>query len=105
MSRKVENKEELVALLKANAHLLSQFGIVRLGIFGSFVNNKVHEESDIDFYVEISTEYKTLKNIFALSEFLKNISGRKVELITPQSLNKFIGKHIINQVEYVSLAA
>ncbi len=37
------------------------------------------QNSDVDFYIEIKPEFKTL--------------------------NKFIGKHIVNQVEYVSLAA
>ena len=36
---------------------------------------------------------------------LEEITGRKIELVTPQSLNKFIGKYIIQEVEYVSLAA
>ncbi len=105
MNSKVKNKEELIALIKANNELLTSYGVTRLGIFGSFVRGNVHEESDVDFFIELLPEYKTLKNVFALSETLKNISGRKVEIITPQSLNKFIGKHILNQVEYVSLAA
>jgi predicted nucleotidyltransferase len=105
MNSKVKNKEELIDLIKANNELLTSYGVTRLGIFGSFVKGNVHEESDVDFFIELLPEYKTLKNVFALSETLKNISGRKVEIITPQSLNKFIGKHILNQVEYVSLAA
>lgn len=40
-----------------------------------------------------------------LADVLEEITGRKVELITLQSLNKFIGKYIIQEVEYVPFAA
>jgi hypothetical protein len=40
-----------------------------------------------------------------LSRFLNDLLGRKVELVTPASLNAFTGKHILNEVEYVAFAA
>jgi len=40
-----------------------------------------------------------------LAFYLEELTGRKIELVTPQSLNKFIGKYIVNEVEYVALAA
>jgi predicted nucleotidyltransferase len=38
-----------------------------------------------------------------LSFFIEELVGRKVEIVTPQSLSKFIGPHILNEVQYVSL--
>jgi predicted nucleotidyltransferase len=38
-----------------------------------------------------------------LSFFLENLLGRKVELVTPQSLSKYIGPHILKEVENVSI--
>ena len=35
--------------------------------------------------------------------FFKDLFGRKVEMVTPQSLSKFIGTHILNEVQHVSL--
>jgi predicted nucleotidyltransferase len=60
---------------------------------------------DVDLFVEIELERKTLKNMVALSRFLHDLLGRKVELVTPASLNPFTGKHILNEVEYVAFAA
>lgn len=34
-----------------------------------------------------------------LSFFLEELLGRKVELVTPQSLNKYIGPHILKDAE------
>ena len=38
-----------------------------------------------------------------LSFFLEDILGRKVEIVTPESLSKFIGPHILKEVQHVSL--
>lgn len=102
---KVETKEEIIARLQENQSRIIGFGVQRIGLFGSFVRNETNAESDVDLMVEFDIDQKTLKNLVGLSQFLQELLGRKVELITPQSLNPFIGKHIINEVEYVSLAA
>jgi|688.fasta_scaffold691439_1 predicted nucleotidyltransferase len=106
MSDRINSKSELLQIIHKNGKVLvERFGVIKLGIFGSFVRNSATVDSDVDFFLEIQPEYKTLKNFVELSQFLESVTGRKIELVTPQSLNKFIGKHIINQVEYVSLAA
>lgn len=38
-----------------------------------------------------------------LSFFLEDLFGRKVELVTPKSLSKFIAPYIFNELENVSL--
>jgi predicted nucleotidyltransferase len=38
-----------------------------------------------------------------LSFFLEELLGRNVELVTTQSLSKFIGPHILKEVQDVSL--
>ena len=46
-----------------------------------------------------------MANFMDLGFYLEELTGRKIEIVTPQSLNKFIGKYITQEVEYVSLAA
>lgn len=101
----VNTKDQLIGRLVENRSKLINFGVIRLGIFGSFVRDEVRENSDVDFYVELESASKTFDNFVELSFFLNKITGRKVELITAQSLSKYIGPHILKEVEYVSLAA
>lgn len=105
MQSPVQNKKELIGRILASQEELRTYGIKQLGIFGSFARNEARENSDVDFFINFDIEYKTLKNFVRLSHYLQDITGRKVEIVTPQSLNKFIGKYIIQEVEYVSLAA
>lgn len=102
---KTNTKKELLNILAEHGPEISSFGVVRLGLFGSFVRDTAEMESDVDLLVEFRQEDKTLKNLVGLSIFLQQLLQRKVEIITPQSLNPFIGRHIIKEVEYVSLAA
>ena len=105
MHSPVQNKKELIGRILASQEELRTYGIKQLGIFGSFARNEARENSDVDFFINFDIEYKTLKNFVRLSHYLQDITGRKVEIVTPQSLNKFIGKYIIQEVEYVPFAA
>ncbi|HMZ49948.1 MAG TPA: nucleotidyltransferase family protein [Flavobacteriales bacterium] len=101
----VNTKRELLRLLHENTVGIRAFGVMRLGLFGSFARDAAGPASDVDLLVEFAPEQKTLKNLVGLARHLEDLLGRKVELVTPASLNRFIGKHIVQEVEYVALAA
>jgi predicted nucleotidyltransferase len=105
MTNAVQNKRELIGKIVLHKQKIKSYGVMQLGVFGSFVRDEVSENSDVDFFIEFDLKYKTLKNLVGLSTFLQEVLGRKVEIVTPQSLNKYIGKYILKEVEYVSIAA
>ncbi len=97
----VQTKSELYSLLKSNSVILKNFGVDKLGLFGSFKHGTVTSSSDIDFLVDFVPEKKSYKNLFSLYEFLQKLTGRKVEVVTRQGLSKYIGPHILNDLEDV----
>ena len=101
----VNTKIQLLQLIIANQEKIKRFGVTKLGLFGSFVRNEQNDKSDIDFIIEFEQSKKSYKNFIGLAEFLESLLGRKVEIITPQSLSPYIGPHIIKTVEYVALAS
>jgi predicted nucleotidyltransferase len=102
MDASVHNKEMLLRRLLSNQQEIRSFGVSRLGIFGSFAKGtSIRPESDVDFFVEFEKGKKTFDNFMDLSFYLEELLGRKIELVTPQSLNKYIGPKILNQVENV----
>lgn len=98
------NNESILHTLVNHKEELSEFGVERIGLFGSFASDESTSESDIDLLVEIQKEKKTFKNFMALSFFLEDLFDRKVELITRELLSPYLGPHILKTVEYVSLA-
>jgi uncharacterized protein len=104
MSR-VNTKQQLIETLLSHKEQIQAFGVRKIGFFGSFVRDEANEESDVDFFVDFDPQLKTLENFVGLAHYLQALLNRKVEIVTPQSLNRFTGKYIIQQVEYVPFAA
>jgi len=105
MTDPVKTKKDLFERIISNQKKIISFGVERLGIFGSFVKDEANEQSDVDFFIHFAPKQKTFKNFMKLAQTLEEITGRKIELVTPQSLSKYIGPYILKEVEYVSLAA
>lgn len=101
----VETKEQILALLQAHQLELRRFGVRRCGLFGSFARNESHHQSDVDILVEFEPEQKTFDHFMQLAFFLEDLLGRKVDLITTESLSPYIGPHILREVEYAPVSA
>ena len=94
-------KQQLFDSLTRQQSQLNSFGVTKLGVFGSFVTNRINKESDIDFLIEFDPAKKTYKNFLAISDFLEKNTGRRVEVVTQKSLNKYLAPYILAQTEYV----
>ncbi|HVF43808.1 MAG TPA: nucleotidyltransferase family protein [Pyrinomonadaceae bacterium] len=101
----VKTKEEVFTLLRQNGAQLRRFGVGRVGVFGSFVRGDSNAESDVDILVEFEEGKKSFDNFMALAFFLEELFGRKVDLLTPESLSPYIGPHILREVEYEMVGA
>ncbi len=99
----VQDKNQVMTLLKAHRRELQQLGVKRCGLFGSFLREQQNDESDIDLLIEFVPEHKSFDNFMRLAFFLEETLGRKVELVTPESLSPYIGPRILREVEYAPL--
>lgn len=97
-------KSEALDLLQSHQSDFEQFGVKRLGLFGSFVRETQRPDSDLDLLVEFKEGEKTFDNFIQLCFFLENLLQRPVELVTPESLSPYIGPRILKEVEYVAFA-
>lgn len=101
---RVKDKSSLIKRLMKNREMILAFGVERIGIFGSFVRNEMHKDSDVDFFVEFREGCKTYDNFMDLAFYLKELTGREIELVTPNSLSPFLGPEIMKEVDYVIAA-
>lgn len=100
----ITTKAELLAFLRTEHQRIREFGISRIGLFGSFLRDGAKPESDVDLLVEFAPGRKTFRSFMALALFLEDSLGRTVDLLTPESLSPHIGPKILSDIEYVSLA-
>jgi len=98
----IERKTDLFDLLARHQGQLREFGVRRWGVFGSFTTGNQNDRSDVDILVEFEKGKKSFDNFMHLASFLEETIGRKVELLTPESLSPHIGPYILREVEYAS---
>ena len=95
------SKQSIINQIKLNRNSIENYGVKHLGLFGSFVRNQNTNLSDVDLLVEFNEGKKNYKNFIGLAYFLEELFGRRVELLTTQSLNKYIAPYILKETEYV----
>jgi len=94
-------KKYTINTLKHNYETIKGFGIRKIGIFGSILNDKLNDNSDIDILVEFEEGHETFNNILKLYELFENLFDRKIDIVTPGSLSQYIAPYILKEIEYV----
>ena len=59
----------------------------------------------MDLLMHFEPGRKTLAPLVELGDYLEALFGRRVELITPESLSPYLGPNILREVRYARLAA
>ena len=79
-------REKIIELLQEiSPYLAAEFGVSKIGLFGSYAKGQQHETSDIDIIVEF--ERPVGFRFFELVDYLENILGHKVDVLTPAGVN------------------
>ena len=77
----VLSKKFIIQTLVDNQETLREYGVKRIGLFGSYVRETATPESDIDFLVEL--ERLTFDDYMGLAVFLEDLFKKDVDLVTP----------------------
>ena len=100
----VLTKENIISLLKEKyPYLATEYGVKRIGLFGSYAKGTSIETSDIDLVVEFE---RTIGFRFVeFSEYLESLLGKKVDILTPAGIQGIrvprVAKAIEKSIEYV----
>lgn len=85
-------------LRKIKPLLKEKFKVKEIGIFGSFVRGEETDKSDIDIIVEF---YEPIGwEFFDLKEYLEEILGREVDIVTVKALKPQLKDKILKEVIY-----
>jgi len=81
------SKNEIINLIKAEKSFLKEnYGVLNIGLFGSYAKDQQTPDSDIDFLVEF--EKPRFDWIAGLNIYMEKKFERKIEIIRKQTLNK-----------------
>ena len=88
-----EKKEALIRTLK-------EFNVKRAAVFGSVARGDFTVRSDIDLLVEFEGR-KSLFDLSSLKLALEDLLGRKVDVLTYDSLHPLIKENILKEQEII----
>ncbi|MHC4144542.1 MAG: nucleotidyltransferase family protein [Planctomycetota bacterium] len=88
------------ALREYKTVLNDKYHVSTLGIFSSYVRNEQAGDSDLDILVDFTTPI-SLFEFIDLEEELSGMLHIKVDLVSRNALKPYIGKRILNEVQFV----
>jgi predicted nucleotidyltransferase len=98
----ISSLDEIVAYMRdKKGFLYERYGVIRIGIFGSFVHSEQTITSDIDMVVEFEKSRKSIHSFLQLKRFLEKELSRKVDIGLEHSLKPIVRENIKEKIIYV----
>jgi predicted nucleotidyltransferase len=92
------SKEKVAELLREKyPYLVSEYGVKRIGLFGSYAKGTSSETSDVDVVVEFARPIGLRFVEFA--EYLESLLGKRVDVLTPAGVEGIRIARIAEEIE------
>ncbi|AQG80924.1 nucleotidyltransferase family protein [Spirosoma montaniterrae] len=97
------DREFILETLRAiRDRLRTEFGIERIGLYGSFARNEQTEKSDIDLVYELAVgRHLVWQEKDRLYRILRRRLHRKIDLVNQEIMNPFVSYYMRKDVIYV----
>ena len=92
----VRSRNEILEKIRQNLKTIKNFGVRRLGLFGSGARNEIGKESDLDFVVEF--ERKTFDAYMGLKFYLERLFQCPVDLVIADAIKPRLRPYILKEV-------
>ena len=92
------DRDEIIKMLKNSYEfLISEYSIKKIAVFGSVAKDTMTPDSDVDIFIEFDSPIGFRLN--QLVEYLENLLGRKVDLITKEGVKHIRVKEVAKSIE------
>lgn len=99
MPRTLSQRDILTVLKSEKSYLRNKYGVLNIGLFGSYAKDTQHADSDIDFLVEL--EAPRFDWLAGLQIYLEEKFDRKIELVRKgNKVNRHLMERIGGEVIY-----
>jgi uncharacterized protein len=97
----MKNLIEIRDILTKNKKIIQEnYKVKKIGIFGSYVRGEQKEDSDLDIIVDFFEPVSLLK-LVNFENFLRNITGLKVDVVPESDIRPELRDNILNEASYL----
>lgn len=94
-------KEEIIDYIRVHNNDIKQFGVERIGLFGSYARGDNTEKSDIDILVKFGDVGSKFYSYFNLKNYLEDSFKVTIDLCREEDIKKEFKEEIERSVLYV----
>ncbi len=97
--------KEILDILRKHQDTLKKYKVRKIGLFGSYIKGEQKRKSDIDLLVEFDMtafdeNFRGLfDNFMDLSSYLEKLFGKKVDILTPVSVDSIRIKEVSEEIK------
>ena len=96
------NKNTVIALLNRELPIIKErFGVIKIGLFGSYARDEAVSGSDIDILVTFEEGKERFRPYMQCIYYLESVLGKPVEMISDHSLDPKIRTFIEKEVIWI----
>ncbi|RMG31958.1 MAG: hypothetical protein D6730_00610 [Bacteroidetes bacterium] len=100
------NKQQILKKITEHQNQIQQYGVDKIGLFGSYSRGDQTVNSDIDILISFRPSEETFDNFMGLCFFLQSLfEGYRVDIATMNGLSPYMGPGILEEVTYAKVAA
>ncbi|MBS3134788.1 nucleotidyltransferase family protein [Candidatus Woesearchaeota archaeon] len=92
-----DNIEKIEKIKLKILPILKKYGVVRAGIFGSYVRGESKKNSDVDILVKIKDKKMSLLGFIHIKNKLEESLGKKVDLVEYKMIRPEIKNNILSE--------
>ena len=93
--------EDIQRILRTKkTYIEEQYHVKEIGVFGSYVKGNQTQRSDVDILIDFNKTISAFSYV-RLKDELTKLLGRKVDLVCKQALKPYVGKRILDEVQYL----
>ena len=98
------SKTDVIQTIALHRDDIAALGVAAIGLIGSVARNEAHDASDLDVVIDLPPERQTLREYFAIIDYLEEQFGGHVDVLMLDTLRPRFRRAIERDIIWVDLS-